>query len=384
MKVLIIFQIEHYTNIQNSPVLRTQLGGIIKQVTKAKKKVILISNDKKSFITKQEYFKEIEHVKIDSCSSSLLIYLRSILALYKIIRREKISGNKVKVYARNIYSGILMSIINKFTNISCIYDTRGDFIAESFFSNPKRKWYIYFLEFFEKKTIISSDTCCFVTNELKKTVFKRHSLLEENLLSKGKKILIIPSCAEVMEPIKEVSNDKYHLVYSGGISQYQCIEPMLKIWKELEIISSEFKFSFLTSRRNTNSVNALVHKEQIKNIRIYSFENDCDLNEYLNNCSYGFLLREENGVNRVASPVKFSEYLRSNLKVITTNGLKDISEKVTKKRLGIIIDLNHSASSTAALIYNFIKKDNLNKNSFEVFENHYSFKSHYNIYNEYF
>ena len=64
--------------------------------------------------------------------------------------------------------------------------------------------------------------------------------------------------------------------------------------------------------------------------------------EYLAAADLGLLLRDQTTLNRVASPVKFGEYLASGTPVIMTPQIGDFSSLVARKGLGTIIDLDHS------------------------------------------
>jgi glycosyltransferase involved in cell wall biosynthesis len=58
---------------------------------------------------------------------------------------------------------------------------------------------------------------------------------------------------------------------------------------------------------------------------------------YLAAADVGLLPRDENLVNRVASPVKFAEYLASGIPVILSDGIGDYSELVRSGDLGAVL-----------------------------------------------
>jgi glycosyltransferase involved in cell wall biosynthesis len=70
---------------------------------------------------------------------------------------------------------------------------------------------------------------------------------------------------------------------------------------------------------------------------------------YLAASDVGFLLRQDNPVNHVASPVKFGEYLASGLAVVTSPKLGDVSRLVVERNLGLLVspeDIEESAKLT--------------------------------------
>lgn len=56
---------------------------------------------------------------------------------------------------------------------------------------------------------------------------------------------------------------------------------------------------------------------------------------YLQGADYGFLVREESITNKVASPVKFAEYLACGLKVIISDGIGDYTQMVSEENFGM-------------------------------------------------
>jgi glycosyltransferase involved in cell wall biosynthesis len=63
-----------------------------------------------------------------------------------------------------------------------------------------------------------------------------------------------------------------------------------------------------------------------------------DILHYLKLGDVALLLREFSVVNRVASPVKFAEYLAAGLPVIITDGVGDCSTLVRRSRLGLVLE----------------------------------------------
>ena len=60
----------------------------------------------------------------------------------------------------------------------------------------------------------------------------------------------------------------------------------------------------------------------------------------LSNCDYGILLREDKVTNRVASPVKFAEYLNAGLKVLISPNIGDFSEFTLENNCGAVVKGN--------------------------------------------
>ncbi len=59
---------------------------------------------------------------------------------------------------------------------------------------------------------------------------------------------------------------------------------------------------------------------------------------YYRLCDYGLLLREKSITNKVASPVKFAEYLYAGLRVLISPEIGDYSEMVSYYNLGHVVN----------------------------------------------
>jgi len=107
-----------------------------------------------------------------------------------------------------------------------------------------------------------------------------------------------------------------------------------------------------------------------------------ELPRYLAAADIGFLLRETDPVNAVASPVKFAEYLAAGLGVVTSPGLEGAAELVVSRRLGLAISPTPDADEIGQLA-DFV--DNFNDQKERISEeavvqalNNYDWGSHLN------
>lgn len=107
-------------------------------------------------------------------------------------------------------------------------------------------------------------------------------------------------------------------VYSGGAQPYQCLPETLALFARLRerladarllILSiDQEKIAELMSRLPPAAAGAIAIRALDK----------ADVPKYLSIADAGFLLRQENALNRVSCPTKFAEYLACGVPVITT------------------------------------------------------------------
>ena len=73
--------------------------------------------------------------------------------------------------------------------------------------------------------------------------------------------------------------------------------------------------------------------------------------DYLCIADYGWLVREQSITNRVASPVKFAEYLISGLKILISENLGDYTAFCYENQCGVIIKDELSSPTLNKLSY---------------------------------
>jgi glycosyltransferase involved in cell wall biosynthesis len=88
---------------------------------------------------------------------------------------------------------------------------------------------------------------------------------------------------------------------------------------------------------------------------------------YLQTCDFGFLLRENSTVNKIASPVKFLEYTANGVIPIISTNVGDYSADVTKNNIGICLKSNYQLDQKLMITVNSFIKDN------SVFQRLYSY-----------
>ena len=109
--------------------------------------------------------------------------------------------------------------------------------------------------------------------------------------------------------------------YTGGLSKWQCIDQTLALYKRIEEASGNTtKLLLLTPA--LDKARELVTQYGICNAEIKSVHYS-QLPEALKEASFGFALREDNPVNRVATPTKFANYVANGVIPVYTSCVRD-------------------------------------------------------------
>lgn len=129
-------------------------------------------------------------------------------------------------------------------------------------------------------------------------------------------------------------SDKVKVVYSGGTGAWQSFEKVVFLLDQLMRQQANVEVLFLT-KENPYLTNLI---EKYPNRCVRKWLNHNEVYNELSSCDYGILIREDKVTNRVASPVKFAEYLNAGLKILISPNIGDFSNFTIKNNCGVIVE----------------------------------------------
>jgi len=141
--------------------------------------------------------------------------------------------------------------------------------------------------------------------------------------------------------------DRLVVVYSGSLAWYQLPAESLRVFRLLQRIHPSAHFLALTTDPDRMQVQLRQAGITGGAATVLSLAPEA-VPDYLAAADLGLLLRESTLLNRVASPVKFGEYLASGTPVILTDGIGDYSAMAKSHRLGIVVELGQDDSRLEA------------------------------------
>ena len=188
----------------------------------------------------------------------------------------------------------------------------------------------------ERKAVLEADYRIAVSNELVSYWQNQFNYTQNNHL-------VIPctvnhttntqiSKSEILDALGWSDSDTI-LIYSGGVAGWQSFNILVNtIPKWIE--GQGLKVLFLT--KLIPEIETLI--EHFPNhIKQLWLEPEL-VSDYLSIGDYGILVREKNITNKVASPVKFAEYLQAGLNVIISEDIGDFSDFVKQHQCGLIFE----------------------------------------------
>ncbi len=166
------------------------------------------------------------------------------------------------------------------------------------------------------------------------------------------KFFVVPCCPNVTAFSSQIPHreavrqslgltDKFVVTYLGSLVWYQMPEESLRLFRLIRELRPDAHFLAITT--DPAKMLALVEKAGIaagdSTIRSYPPQ---EVPRWLVASDLGLMLRDTTETNRVASPVKFGEYLAAGVPVVVSKHLGDCTRIVEDQYLGISVDLSQS------------------------------------------
>jgi len=164
-----------------------------------------------------------------------------------------------------------------------------------------------------------------VSNSLKKFLIDNYNICSNKIqitpCLSGPEFQFDPAKRSKIRKELNLRNDDLLVVFSSGGTAK---------WQNTDILKS-------LAEKKIKILNLSKRKIPFKNI-INKFVNYSEVPYYLNAADVGIIWRDRSIVNKVASPVKFSEYVCCGLPVITNESVDMIYKYIKKNSSGLILD----------------------------------------------
>lgn len=167
-------------------------------------------------------------------------------------------------------------------------------------------------------------------------------------------------------------------VYAGSLSRWQCVDETLQLFAMLEQRLPHAVFTLLTGELEKGE--ALCRKYGLKKIEI-KYVPLVGLGEELSKYKYGLLLREENVINRVATPTKFNSYLASGVIPVYSDVMSDFKQILPDEagcciRISDISNCEEMADTILRFEQQPIKAETIEQYYETIFQSYYSTSYH--------
>jgi hypothetical protein len=256
-----------------------------------------------------------------------------------------------------------------------VYDGRGAIAAEwKEYNVVTDQRLVEKIDAFEKEVILNSDYRISVSAKLiefwKKMfqyVSDKHIVIPCNINSIFENIEISKNSISQIRNELYFNSDDFVFVYSGSLAGWQSFDLLKEFLRPILAKNDKCKVLFL-SEFDKNIENL---KKEFSNQVFSKHVSPYKVPYYLVACDYGLLIREQSITNKVASPVKFAEYLCCGLGIVISDNLGDYTNFVKQYKCG---------SLYSEFNFNRLDKVNLKKLSLTYFTK----KAHLHLYKKLF
>lgn len=191
-------------------------------------------------------------------------------------------------------------------------------IAEESYLKHNSKFKFYVLKFLEKICLFFSDAYIYVSPYMK-------DFYSENKSVKNKPALIFPCISDLhYDGSKKYP---YSFCYLGGMSAWQNFPKIVTMMSFINQKIPESLFKIATNEIDIckKIIDEYASKELKEKIFLSSLSSKEEIEKFLSNCEFGFLIRDDIVVNHVSSPIKLAEYLSCGVNIITTPAIRSYS-----------------------------------------------------------
>lgn len=238
-----------------------------------------------------------------------------------------------RIYTRSFYD-FFSYVILRIIGVNVIYDFRGFVAFESYLKNRSvfRFMILFIIEFF-----------CYVLASEVYTVSEKFKVILQQKFILKRKIIVIPCLTSIQDRCIERSEDEYgvtgvvRFVFLGGSSQWQNVDKVLAVFSKV-IDNMDSTLDIITL--DVSAIQEKLHKHNefvCSKIRVFSLEPE-QVSNVLHSYDFGFLLRDNILLNKVAAPIKFLEYCSAGVVPIITPYVGDYAEIVKDRDAAIVFE----------------------------------------------
>ncbi|MDD2797090.1 MAG: hypothetical protein PHV20_00705 [Bacteroidales bacterium] len=263
--------------------------------------------------------------------SNVLTY-SSKLELFLLIRKLK----NEKFFCLTVIETVLVIFCRIFKKSDIYYWMQGIIPEEDYLKNKSIFRKISFL-FAERLSLTFSDKVIFVSDYMKEYIEKHRKVIVKNFA-------IMPCTSSLEYKKKERIPDSF--VYIGGLSAWQKVDKAIILFCNIHKAkpnSKLFLYSF-NIQGMKELVDKNVPKHLQKHITIDRLDGKDKISEVLSTMEYGFLIRDNNPINNVSSPIKLAEYLSCGVNLIISKSIKSYAPLINTYQCGIVVENNEDIS----------------------------------------
>lgn len=215
------------------------------------------------------------------------------------------------------------------------------------------------------------DFMLFVSESMKKYVLQKYKMA-----SKESRTYCMPCMNTELHPESFLEPGKYDgptFAYVGSMTPWQSFEETADLYAKIER-SFDYRSKFLVFTGDQEKASKILRDKGIKHYSVDYIPNE-KLPTALAGVKYGFILRKDNIVNRVATPTKISTYLSSGVIPIYSRCLEDF-DAVAQNMTYVVSNSENIIDKLKTMEALRIDPEAVLKEYREIFDTYYNRQKH--------
>lgn len=232
-------------------------------------------------------------------------------------------------------------------------------IPEESYMRNQSKLRFWALSKIEKIAIKKASRVIVVSNEMINHLQNKYKIKMNN-------VFVMPCFNENIDKSAFEEEDKYKnntFVYIGGLSKWQRFDDIIRIYRFIE--QNVPDTSLLVFTKQIEEARQIIMEHNVERYTVDYVKPD-ELSKRIKCAKFGFVIREDCAVNRVATPTKLSNYLANGIIPIYSECLTDFHSIMSSREYSISL---HSLFEREELEQSIIKSAMMNNIDYkEVFK----------------
>lgn len=221
------------------------------------------------------------------------------------------------------------------------------------------------LEFAEQIVLKKGEFFFFVSTYMKEHFEKKYKV------DLSKNSFIMACSNEDMHKENFFVPNKYQknvFCYAGSINTWQCVDETLALYKQIEERIPDAELLLLV--KNRKLAEKMVEKHGIRHYEI-DFVPVETLQKRLENVKYGFIVRDDIELNRVATPTKMSTYMVNGVIPVISDCLHGLTEIAGSSRFVIRLESKEDYKAILKSVQSSINAESVYQDFSEIYQTHY-------------
>ncbi|WP_156811149.1 glycosyltransferase [Cupriavidus sp. USMAHM13] len=263
----------------------------------------------------------------------------------------------------NVWQVLLLRMLLIGSKARILYWVQGLVAEESYLK--RKSWYRYILlRLIEFVAFLSSDGYIYVSSYMADFYDERYPLF-------GHRPRVVVACTSDLKSRHDVHRTPASFCYLGGMAPWQNFDVIVRLMNVIVRTTQNVTFNVATHEQGIARRTLEQHgsSELIGITNIVSLTGKSEVERFLSANQFGFLIRDDDSINRVSSPIKLAEYLSCGVSVITTNAIRSYVKLLGEA--AHIVDVPRQLSSGEDLKFDYAGAEA----SLEIYERHFSIES---------